>query len=215
MQVHVRALFACDAPRLTVRTDADGGTCATVDPDETLSSVRERLFDGPVLFVDRHGIRPPLHWPLWLFVALDGNADDGEVPLLYFVDVRKMRATTLQTRMTVVLRDVHLFHTPEYADVVRWIVNEAIPPIVLPKQTVTRVHKDCVCDDTREWTMAEWLDSFPRAEEDAIDVVVTHEDARCALAHAGSVLLCLPHKLDATFPSTTASPVVPSRKRKA
>jgi hypothetical protein len=211
MQVQVRPLFACDAPRLRVPVDADGAARVVIGSDASLTSVHTLLFDGPVRFVDRHGVCQSLHWPLWLVAALDGSTD---TPLtLFFVDVRKMRATTLQKRTTAVLRDVHLFHTPAYANAVRWIVHETVRPLVLPKQTVTRVNKDGVCDDKGEWTMVEWLRSFPRAEEDALDVVITHQDERCVLGIAGDVVFCLPHRLsEASTP--TPSPVAP-RKRKA
>lgn len=214
MQVHVRPLFACDASQLRPATEADGGARVIVNPDATILSVYDTLFHGPVRIVDRHGVCPPLNWPFWLLSALNG--DEAE-HIFYFVNVIKMRAVKntedKDMRMTVIVRGMHLFHTPTYASTVRWIVDETIRPLVLPNQIITRVHKDCVCDDKNEWTMSEWLATFPRAEEDALDVVITHEDERCVIAHSGDVVFCLPHDRAAT--STTASPVVMSRKRKA
>ena len=127
--------------------------------------------------------------------------------------MQKMRAVDKKLRMTAVVATC-TSSTRRRTPRPRWIVHETIRPLVLPGRVVTRVHKDCVCDDKHEWTMAEWLATFPRAKEDAIDVVITHEDERCVLAHAGDVVFCFSHDR-AVSPAAVASPVVVSRKRKA
>ena len=206
MKVHVRPLFACDAPRLRLEPGPDGGVEVDVPPDATFASVYATLFDGPVRVVDRHGVCPPLHWPFGILALLDG----AKVPAYFFVDVLRMRAVPDGDSMTVVVRDMHLFHTPAYTSAMRWLVKETYRPLVLPTQIVTRAGPDCVRDDKHEWTVREWLATFPRAYEDALDVKVTHRDDRCVLAHAGDVVFCLPHDAPAV-----PTPVKTKRQRKA
>lgn len=122
--VRLRPLLEEDARLFACERDAAGDVHLDVaDSDDTSlwSEAPRVLCTSKVLLIDRHRMVVPLHWPFRLLALLLGN----EQMVLYLTsswDAGEEDGVEAE-RFDVVMRDVHLFHTPPYRELMGWLLR--------------------------------------------------------------------------------------------
>lgn len=208
MKLVLRPLTPGDAAHVRVPLDCEGvATLDDVDEDASLLSLYPTLFHATpgMRGVDRHGAVFPLHWPLYLVRLLQAAED---VVVLAVVHTREFAKDAHEDELRVVVQRMHLFQTPSYAPVMKWLCREDAS-LKVGDRMMERVDARTVRDDlgvTR--SLCDWMQRFPVEERDLLDLVVTHRRRGYVLAKDpdGATLFCLRADVEDERPSPEAAP---------
>lgn len=190
MQVRLCPLTPSETSLLEEGVDASGTRVHELVGD-TLAEAWP-FCESKVLVADRHGLVLPHHWPLRLVRSLVHQSTEHEPLQLWFARAPRpgprARPEPSEER-TLKLRDVHPFSTPEYRNLVEWLLDEDRPTVQEPSSGGRYAHagraRVRALSDGSLLTWDEWLACHPRRTRDEIPLEVMHRDGRLLLGTYG------------------------------
>lgn len=180
-----------DEPCLAVPVSADG--IARIDGVDVASSPHDiwpSLFcmDGVVL-LDAHGMLVPRHWPFRLWKCLCARTDSACVCVTFTHDpdhgaaVVAAHCDDSEDTVVVHVAGMHLFQTPPYRPLLRWLLGEGNAETFLTDGSRVRRQKDGTLlyrGEKMEWEG--WFSLFPVLERDVLTLEVYAADRSTVFA---------------------------------